>query len=45
MEKGEEDQCPTKSSAYTRFSRLVKILFCYLTELVFKSQCAGDLNI
>lgn len=45
MERGEEDQRPTKSSAYTRFPRLVQTLFCYLTELVSKSQYAGDLNI
>lgn len=45
MEMGEEDPCPSESSAYPRFPRLVQILFRYLTELASKSQCAGDLNI
>lgn len=35
---GGEDQCPTKSSAYTRFPRLVQTLFCYLTELSLKAN-------
>lgn len=28
-----------------RFPKLMQILFCFLTELASKSQCAGDLDI